>query len=69
LAILRPDVAAGLDSERIALTQPDGTMDFYAKASYPDRVPPMVQQALLDGFEASGRIDAVAPEQAALHAD
>src|ERR1051325_9963897 len=29
----------------------------------------MVQQALLDGFEASGRIDAVAPEQAALHAD
>jgi cholesterol transport system auxiliary component len=69
LAILRPDVAAGLDSERIALTQSDGTMDFYARASYPDRVPPMVQQALLDGFEASGRIDAVAPEQAALHAD
>ncbi len=69
LAILRPDVAAGLDSERIALTQSDGTMDFFAKASYPDRVPPMVQQALLDGFEASGRIDAVAPEQAALHAD
>ncbi|HKB96900.1 MAG TPA: ABC-type transport auxiliary lipoprotein family protein [Rhizomicrobium sp.] len=69
LAILRPDVAAGLDSERIALTQSDGTMDFFARASYPDRVPPMVQQALLDGFEASGRIDAVAPEQAALHAD
>ena len=55
LAILRPDVAAGLDSERIALTQPDGTMDFYARASYPDRVPPMVQQALLDGFEAQLR--------------
>ena len=69
LAILRPDVAPGLDSDRIALTQPDGTMDFYAKVSYPDRLPPMVQQALLDGFEASGRIDAVAPEQAALHAD
>jgi len=28
-----------------------------------------VQQALLDGFEMSGRIAAVAPEQAALHAD
>jgi cholesterol transport system auxiliary component len=69
LAILRPDIAAGLDSDRIALTQPNGTMDFYAKASYPDRLSPMVQQALLDGFEASGRIDAVAPEQAALHAD
>jgi cholesterol transport system auxiliary component len=69
LSILRPDVASGLDSERIALMQADGTMDYYAKATYPDRLPPIVQQALMDGFEASGRIDAVAPEQAALHAD
>lgn len=69
LAILRPDIAPGLDSERIALSQPDGSMDYYAKANFPDRVPVMVQQALLDGFEASGRIDAVAPEQAALHSD
>ena len=69
LAILRPDIAPGLDTERMALTQPDGSMDYYAKANYADRVPPLVQQALLDGFEMSGRIDAVAPEQAALHAD
>ena len=69
LAILRPDVAAGLDSDRIALTQPDGTMDYYAKAGYADRLPAIVQQALLDGFESSGRIDAVAREQDALHAD
>lgn len=69
LAILRPDLASGLDSDRIALTQPDGTLDFYAKATYPDHLGPIVEQALLDGFEASNRIDAVAPEQAALHAD
>jgi cholesterol transport system auxiliary component len=69
LSILRPDMASGLDSERIALFQPDGTMDFYAKAAYPDRLPPIVQHALLDGFEASGRMDAVAPEEAALHSD
>ena len=69
LSILRPDIAPGLDSDRMALTQPDGSMDYYARANYPDRVSPMVQQALLDGFESSGRIDAVAPEQAALHAD
>jgi len=69
MAIMRPDVAPGLDSERMALTQADGSMDYYAKANYPDRVPVIVQQALLDGFEASGRLDAVAPEQAALHAD
>jgi cholesterol transport system auxiliary component len=69
LAILRPDVPGALDSERIALMQADGTMDFYAKATYPDRLPGLVQQALVDGFESTGRIDAVAPEQAALHAD
>ena len=69
LAILRPDVMPGLDSDRIALIQPDGSMDYYAKANYPDRLPALVQQALLDAFESSGRIDAVAPEQAALHAE
>jgi ABC-type uncharacterized transport system auxiliary subunit len=52
LSILQPSAAPGLDSERIALTQPDGTLDFYAKVSYPDRLPPIVQQALLNGFEA-----------------
>ena len=69
LSILRPEVPGALDTDRIALTQADGTMDFYAKATYPDRLPAVVQQALLDGFEATGRIDAVAQEQEALHAD
>lgn len=69
LSILRPDLAGGLDTDRIVLHQPDGTMDFYAKATYPDHLGALVQQVLLDGFEMSGRIAAVAPEQAALHAD
>lgn len=69
LSILRPDMAGGLDTDRIVLHQSDGSMDFYAKASYPDRLSAIVQQALVDGFEMSGRIEAVAPEQAALHAD
>jgi cholesterol transport system auxiliary component len=69
LSILRPELTGGLDSDRIVLHQPDGTMDFYAKATYPDRLGALVQQALVDGFEMSGRIAAVAPEQAALHAD
>jgi cholesterol transport system auxiliary component len=69
LSIMRPDMGAGLDTDRIALTQPDGTMDYYAKATYADRLPPIVQQAVLDGFESSGRIDKVAREEDALHAD
>ena len=69
LSIMRPDVAGGLDNDRIALFQPSGILDFYAKATYPAPLPALIQQALMDGFEASGRIDAVAPEQATLHAD
>jgi cholesterol transport system auxiliary component len=69
LALMRPDVPGGLDSDRVALVQPDGTMDFFAKATFPDRLPATVQRALLDGFEASGRIDAVAREEDALHSD
>jgi cholesterol transport system auxiliary component len=69
LAIMRPNMATGLDVDRVVLIQPDGTLDFYAKANYPDRLGVMLQQAILNGFEASGRIDAVALEQDALHAD
>ena len=69
LSIVRPEVAGGLDNDRIALHQPGGVLDFYAKATYPAPLPALIQQALLDGFEATGRIDAVAPEQATQHAD
>ncbi|MEY4707762.1 MAG: hypothetical protein RJB58_1485 [Pseudomonadota bacterium] len=69
LAVMRPDVPGGLDTDRIALLQPNGTLDYYANATYPERVPAAVQRALVDGFESSGRIVAVAREQDALHAD
>ena len=69
LTILHPDAPGGFDTDRIALTQPDGSMDYYARATYPDRLPNIVQHALLDGFEMSGRIDKVALEADALHAD
>jgi cholesterol transport system auxiliary component len=69
LAILRPDVPGGLDNNRVALVQPDGTMDYYAKATYPDRLASTIEDTVVDGFENSGRIDAVAGEEQALHAD
>jgi cholesterol transport system auxiliary component len=69
LAVMRPDVSGGLDTDRIALIQADGTMDYYAKATFPDRLPATIQRALVDGFEASGRITGVAREQDALHTD
>ncbi len=69
LAVMRPDVPSGLDTDRIALLQANGTLDYYAKSTYPERVPAAVQRALVDGFESSGRIVAVAREQDTLHAD
>lgn len=69
LSVLRPDVPGGLDSDRIALLQANGTMDYYAKATYPDRLPAMIQRAVIDGFESSGRVTAIARAQEALHAD
>lgn len=69
LSVLRPDVPGGLDTDRIALLQANGTMDYYANSTYPDRLNAIIQRALVDGFQASGRVDAVAREQEALHAD
>lgn len=69
LSVLRPDVPGGLDTDRIALLQPNGTMNYYAKATYPDRLSAMIQRAVIDGFDASGRVTAVTRAQEALHAD
>ena len=69
LAIAKPDVSDALDNDRIALSKSDTQFDYYANAIWPDRLPDLVQTALLAGFEASDRIDAVAREEDALHAD
>lgn len=69
LAVMRPDTADSLDTVRIPIVKADGTMDFYAAAQFPDRITALVQDALVAGFEASGRIDQVSAEQDGLHAD
>jgi cholesterol transport system auxiliary component len=69
LAVMRPDTADSLDTVRIPILKADGTMDFYAGSQFPDRITALVQDALVTGFEASGRIDQVSTEQNALHGD
>jgi cholesterol transport system auxiliary component len=69
LAIAKADASDSLDSERIALSKSDTQFDYYANAVWPDRLPSLVQTALLAGFEASGGIEAVAREEDSLHAD
>lgn len=59
LSITLPETPDSLDTDRIVLVQPDNRLDFYANARWPDRVPFLVQSALIEAFENSGRIGAV----------
>jgi len=69
LAIDKPDASDALDTERIALTKSDTQLDYYANAVWPDRLPSLIQTSLLAGFEATGRINSVARDEDALHAE
>ncbi len=69
LAVDIPDASNAMDTKRIALVKADSTMDYYANAEWPDRLPLLVQTALLSAFEASGRAPSVSRIQDALHAD
>ncbi|HJW42546.1 MAG TPA: ABC-type transport auxiliary lipoprotein family protein [Rhizomicrobium sp.] len=59
MSIVLPEMPDSLDTTRIALQKADGTMDYYANASWPDRLSLLVQSALIDAFTASNRIPAV----------
>jgi len=60
LSIQNPEAIAGLDTDRIAILFPPSNLDYYAGAAWADRLPSLVDSVLLEAFEASGRIAAVA---------
>ena len=60
---------AGLDSSRIALTRSAVSIDYYADSEWTERVPLLVQTALLESFENSKSIIAIDRESAGLRAD
>lgn len=69
LGVSLPDAAQSLDTERIALELTSQTMDYYANSAWQDRAPVIVQRALLEGFEKSGKIKAVARDTEGIRAD
>ena len=64
-----PTSAAALDTDRIALSRSSTTIDYFADAAWTDRAPLLVQSLLVQSFENSGRISAIARESLALRAD
>jgi len=69
LSVTQPEATDNLDTQRIALFNPPTRMDYYANASWPDRLPALVQSATVQAFEQSGRIVGVASDDAGLKSD
>jgi ABC-type uncharacterized transport system auxiliary subunit len=55
LRVLLPAVAPGLDTERIALTRPDGRLDYYSASRWPADLSLVLQPLLVDALRAGGR--------------
>ena len=64
-----PLAPAGLDTGRIALSRSAVSIDYFADSEWVDRVPLMVQTALLDSFENSKAFTAIDRESVGLRAD
>jgi len=69
LAVEVPVAAASLNTGRIAMAMTPTSTDYYAKVAWTDRAPLMVQTRIVDSFENTRKIVAVARESIALRAN
>jgi cholesterol transport system auxiliary component len=68
LIVDRPQAPAGIDTTRIALSRSPISLDYYADSEWTDRVPALLQGAILASFENSGAITAIDRESIGLRA-
>jgi cholesterol transport system auxiliary component len=64
-----PVADAGLSTTRVALQRSPTQLEYYARSSWTDRAPLMVQTLMIESFENSERIIAVGREAVGLRAD
>jgi cholesterol transport system auxiliary component len=69
LLIDLPLAPAGLDTSRIALSRSAISIDYFADSEWADRVPLLVQTALVQSFDNSKAVNAIDRESASLRAD
>jgi len=69
LAVEVPVAAANLNTGRIAIAMSPTSSDYYSKAAWTDRAPLMIQTRIVDSFENSRKIVAVARESIGLRAN
>jgi cholesterol transport system auxiliary component len=66
LSVEVPVASANLNTGRIAIAQSPTSSDYYSKTAWTDRAPVMVQTRIVDSFENSHKIVAVARESIGL---
>ena len=69
LAVEVPAASANLNTGRIAIAMTPTSSDYFAKVAWTDRAPLMVQTRIVDSFENTRKIVAVARESIALRAN
>ena len=69
LSVEVPSASANLNTGRISIAQSATSSDYYAKTGWTDRAPLMVQTRIVDSFENSHKIIAVARESIGLRAN
>jgi len=69
LEVLRPVAMPALDTDRIALLQPDHRLDYYAASRWAGAAPLLLQTLAIDVLRGSGRFRAVEPDGTPFIAD
>lgn len=69
LVVATPVAPESLDTEKIALTRDQTTLDYFAGAAWTDRVPLLLQSLMIGAFEDSGQIVAVGRDSSDINAD
>lgn len=69
LAIAVPYAPAAIDTARIAMSRSPTSLDYLSDGDWTDRVPPLVQTALIEAFENSKAFRAVGPDSLDLRPD
>jgi len=69
LTVIRPNTSAFLDTNRIAVRPEPNMLQVYKGANWSDTLPDLVQTAVVEGFENSGKIKTVSRQNSGVPAE
>ncbi len=69
ISVARPGAAPALDTDRIAVVQPDSRFDYFAGVRWSEPAPQMLQQQLVRALADDGRFEAVVAAPSRVPAD